>query len=633
VTQGLLKVTTIEERLAHVVGRFVDTSALPRRNPLREEVLRNTALRVLNGAARSVARSFDLERGRFIFRARGEVSGKATDALVDETTGELVGTEPAFAASYDPVFRNVLSRDYPQTPVAFWPGDTSSFFNLPVSCAGDGGLGLLPCSGNTCYYVLQRFGAVDVPVMRRPDGTPWIAEAPCSRTPFTYPVSTLEGQRQEIYRMLNKLRDMKVHWSSYLPAGQWSQLHVQLGDRGNFIEGDSTIYMNVFSVVNAFHEYGHYVHLGYSGFAGHPNVVEGWADTFYLYYAPYSRFVTREWPDAGYFMPNAADNRYHRQELVNGAYFPDPLAQGVSFDEMMWPRIPGCLLPDPDSVNKDIKYGCGWLMSVVYWELAWNECRTSFRTCSEAEKIVTSGTYAGAPWMLANSAFAYAVSTTVDSENLDAFMDRVSARYADFLAAGYLDQGSYQRVLSVMAHHRFGRAKDYSAYTLPGTRLPRRDLVTHANFKEAEDAAFVNPGSISVIKAENAASRDRYVAVSARGSKTGYSGELAFALNIPLYADNNYQFRIKYLAKTVGCIPGSSETFVDFKVDGSLRRASQRVPSNCSWQWAFTPAFALEPGHHTVSLLPYVDLGSLGDIHIDAVVVEKMCGKESCPNY
>ena len=301
-----------------------------------------------------------------------------------------------------------------------------------------------------------------------------------------------------------------------------------------------------------------------------------------MYYALYSKYVTHEWPDASYLMPSAADNRYHDQQLVDGTYFPAPLASGLSFDEMIWPRTANCLLADPDNVNTDIKYACGWLMSVVYWELAWNQCRTSFKTCLANQNIVTSGVYANSPWMLANAAFAYAMSNTRGRENLDTFMDRVSSRYGDFCAAGYLDPASYGRVLSVMAHHRFGAWKDYSAYVLPGTRLPRKDLITHPNFREAENASFVNPGSVTVLTAVNRVSNDRYVYVTGRTSASGYSGELVFNVNVPLYLTARTISGSSTWQPPAGCSSGSYATYVDYKVDGVRHLSSQRVPASVS---------------------------------------------------
>ena len=133
----------------------------------------------------SMGTSFDLESGRFVFRAHGEKSGRPTDALIDETTGELLRTENAYAPAITvSVDRDVRSYDYPELPKAFLPSYSSPLWSLPVSCTGLFAFSA-GCTGDPCRYQLRRLGTVDVPVVLMPDGSPWVVQSPCGSSPFT----------------------------------------------------------------------------------------------------------------------------------------------------------------------------------------------------------------------------------------------------------------------------------------------------------------------------------------------------------------------------------------------------------------------------------------------------------------
>lgn len=195
----------------------------------------------------------------------------------------------------------------------------------------------------------------------------------------------------------------------------------------------------------------------------------------------------------------------HRDRIVHGEYANDVFSPGDSLDAMYYPA-PAC--------GTGGVYECGAVQSITYWELAWNRCKLAFYGCGPSgTSIVQAGSYSNTPWLLANAAFAWAMSRTTGASTVDSFLSDVYDRYnQNFLVNGYLDSASFLRVSSVLAHHCVGRDARCGAsyFKLPGSKLPAADTYKKL-FDEAETATYSGQ---TVVSAVNAASGDAYLSVT-----------------------------------------------------------------------------------------------------------------------
>ena len=81
--------------------------------------------------------------------------------------------------------------------------------------------------------------------------------------------------------------------------------------------------------------------------------------------------------------------------------------------------------------NEKHKYDCGSVLGRIYWELAWNTCRVSYKTCIKDKPILTTSSYASNAERLANVAFTCAIKSVSDMAP-DSYFSSVSRCYNDF---------------------------------------------------------------------------------------------------------------------------------------------------------------------------------------------------------
>lgn len=224
------------------------------------------------------------------------------------------------------------------------------------------------------------------------------------------------------------------------------------------------------------HEYGHVMHYmyGYDSDYDYDDgdssddefmpaaISEGFADHNLLRYAFYRwrRTASRPFdslPTLTYDTRTGGRSFDHSSTRRHGQWEPT-WTDDVVFDD------------DSHDCTHDDPHECGRVIPLVYWELAWNICRTAYGSCNANQAIISSTTYA--PDLLANTAFTYAITVADDEDDdPDDFFDSVASYYAVLLYVGVISTASYERVESVLGHHCVG-PKSCWAHKLPGMLLP-----------------------------------------------------------------------------------------------------------------------------------------------------------------
>lgn len=237
------------------------------------------------------------------------------------------------------------------------------------------------------------------------------------------------------------------------------------------------------------HEYGHYVYDTY-GNHGTDDLHEGWADHYPLRYAVYQVVNAGVWPSTTYASELNAWRPYrHTQKTLNGEY----LVNGSSTWDSQLYYYPAaeCSTGEP--------YLCGAVISITYWELAWDQCQLNFNGCPLGADIIQSGLgYNTRAYELANSAYAYAIYMSVAGSSAESFHDSVQSRYYQFYSQSspYIDWGDYARVGTVLQHHCLGwwEACSTGGHRLPGSPLPSAQTGKVPGYVEAENATLVGAG-------------------------------------------------------------------------------------------------------------------------------------------
>lgn len=282
---------------------------------------------------------------------------------------------------------------------------------------------------------------------------------------------------------------------------------------GERIPSESTRNLRVIS-----HEYGHYIHLNY-GFdansASYPEgaIAEGFADHNVLRYAlfrhdqrasrSHDSIFTSSYAKLHFAMPGPGmpvgtfGFRDHRikEHLSNGEFFPAPWNPN---DTAAWTRM--YFRPDDPGTkcHRDNfePYNCGALIPIVYWTLAHNKHRFSYRKSltvglgfhEPEDDIISPGTPA-TPRDLANAAYTIAIATLPGSPDVQDFFVRVHERYEIWELAGFLGSHDVDSVKAVLNGHCLGL--DHGCDTLHKTTWQHLPTV------RTKKATFANTGNQS----------------------------------------------------------------------------------------------------------------------------------------
>jgi hypothetical protein len=337
------------------------------------------------------------------------------------------------------------------------------------------------------------------------------------------------------------------------------------------------------------HEYGHFVHHTY-GFRGTRAVLEGFANTFPQRQVRYLNKIG-EWSGMTYsyvLQPNAYDWRHH-YALVNGEILSDDqfgTRPGLSY----YPSFKCTAAEDECMVPANCPYDCAGPMVWVFWELQNNVCAMHYGPCAQGQAIVTGGTYAGEPWRLANSAFAYAASMMPVSGRVGDFMLLAQQRYSDFRNFGYLTTADLDHVVSVFGHHCTGEdleCTDPARHRLPGSPLPSDFTWKSPLFVEAEDMAMAHEG------------------IGAGSASGGYyaSSWPNTYLQMQVTIINPHTYRLRLVARGVGVGTNHSLRIL---VNGQLFGLWGMSTPSTTWAWRdYAPAITLPAGANTIRIENY----------------------------
>lgn len=361
------------------------------------------------------------------------------------------------------------------------------------------------------------------------------------------------------------------------------------------------------------HEYGHIIHFMYdrspTSFRGQA-VDEGFADHNALRYTLFRREENVNRPfdvmdDLSY--DSGTHPEYSR--AVMGIFEPRESMTGINGRLVYNAQSDLC---SPDVSGQP--HRCGDVLPTIYWELAWNECRTGHHSeagtlCAEAQTIVEDHPDAA---RLANIAFTSAIRKMRDHHTMIRFFEFVSWRYSRFLLDGQIGAQDYQRVLATLNHHCLGWGHQCdTARILPGHQLPIRkalrtrlgptcaaddcDMLILATEAERTPSATViahtTPGTTIPIE-------ERYVRFDEAGDA------LSFEVDVPV--SGLYEFQL--LSRQSGSCCDS----LSFAVDGGLAlpwSVSNDSPSRWRWTDSANARFrTLDAGRHVVTLSYREDL-------------------------
>jgi len=566
-----LKFFFIEGRLAHVAGKVYDPRAFHPRPALNRSELEARARLSLNEGVRFYEERFDGDRNRFIFTVLDQEGTPPLYYDLDASTLELLETRPA-AHGYKLGFNNNVSfsvHAYPDlyysdptkvnfrgafvdgsNNIQYYTPPTSATVPLNVTCTSidPSGNCIDNCTFSPGYPSNNSgFAQFDLPSTiytagaNNTDVLVTAFSAICSN-PFpsnpTYNFPQLRYEALSNYHWLYRVAQMKNHAWSYLNQGTYSQprkllLKVQdviTGGGGGIYTGfDSRISLEFWKtaatsnlsagdLLVVAHEYGHHVHQGY-GFQGTNALREGWADSFAYRWPVYGKQVTGDYPFLGYATPMFfVRSRTHDetfQTAQNGEY--EILLAGGNNADVYYRGGTGCFSGGSFDENNGAYYSCSNPIPQIYWELAWNSCRLSYDTCTYGSSIASPINYGFTAWMLANSAFAFALSMTTSSSNVGSFLLSVNSRYNDFTwTYNYIGSASLSRVRSVLEHHcageygwgGFDNACDKTLYNrLPGSYFASLYSFKAPGFAEGEN---LTRGGGTTLVTTNAADASAY---------------------------------------------------------------------------------------------------------------------------
>ncbi|MCC7384226.1 MAG: hypothetical protein IT384_20445 [Deltaproteobacteria bacterium] len=625
VRPGKTKASFVYGRLVTITGAVQNPLVLGHAAPLTPAAVEDLARRL--GVGATVLGSFySVEDGTQLVEVRIQTS--SSDEILElraDSGAELRRHNAWSGALPQEVSKPVQAFAYPSTPTAFAPVGSSFQQSTTMTCRDTGGASNCGVSGSgSCKYSLERFWMpLWYPQTIQDDGPTVSNTVSCGGDPFGTQTLPFLGNA---FRFTSQLADMFGHWSSYFPTVESSFLvraNVKtIGDCGNGREGVYTPFdkkiclaevpaQNLNGATNGVtmsHEYGHFVHDMY-GYDGRCEVLEGWGQSFPLRMAIFKHVSTGEWPSpsANYLMSIGNYNTIatlvqHGQKLVNGEFLNESAVSGVGNADLYWPAQCGvCSGSSP--------YMCGSMMALTYWELAWNKCQLGFLSCAKDQDIYVGGAYGDQGWVLANSAFAYALSMATTNTSVQTFMQLVDSRYRDFRDVyGFMNAASYDRVSAVLSHHCVGWSSHCSdgSHRLPGSPLPSSGTIKATTYREAESGT--KSGGAANVSSSGAAG-GMLVTMPA-------NGRVHFSINLP----DSRTYRLKILASASTLTGQYSYSFnngANFYYGGTVPVAP--------WTW-------LSSGTVTGPATIPVDIRSDGVLNwsLDVVLLEAQCNGQPC---
>lgn len=639
VKPGNVKAYFVNGELVHVTGAFSPTPGAPETLAPAAQIL-PLAEANAGGRLEVIETYFDGAIGRPVLRATQRAADALSSEIVtlDRITGEIIAREPA---------GHPLSRQVPQSPWvrayerSFMPPQTQTQRTVTAWCdeswPGPGTCSV-PRSGICRYYLSRGVNNTGHVFATRflwssiapqyPDGVDVYVDASCGTT-NNWPrldSGQYSAFAANAYAYLSELADIKNHWASFFavypppsppPGAPTPQLTLRVQDFSpDPVRSPAAVYepssdtmilvqdqhplptgnRHAEHLGTIAHEYGHYIHDQY-GMGGTPALIEGWADTNVLRYALHQVVSTGSW-NIGYsteLLP--LQSHFHGQYTINGEFRVANIRNTVHFPDAFFPS-PACSTDPPDL------YRCGKVLSLIYWELVWDRCRSAYYKCSTNEQIVQSGSYAGNAWMLANSAFAYALFMSTDNPDIDDFMWDVEARYYAFFQSSYLDAYSYHRVLSVTGHHCLGQRGSCGLYHLPGSPHPNAWSLKE-KYTEAEEYATQNcEPSCAVVYDEDASG------LAHRPICTDPDPNKYIRSKLVLNLAGTY--RVKVL---LGWGPGSITMFR--RNNGGWLTAS--VPASGHYDWRDAGTLPMVVGQNTIDLRVASGCAKLDGLRVEYV--------------
>ena len=369
------------------------------------------------------------------------------------------------------------------------------------------------------------------------------------------------------------------------------------------------------------HEYGHVVHYMYDRNVDKEDcwegqaIEEGFADHNVL------RYMMYRWRENQLTLPAGTTFNYssdlgqirpyrHRTVCSNGEFLPDSFTFGSDYHLFHECGRYPC--------TSDL-YGCGTVLAVVYWELAWNEFRTPYRGFAANSPILIDSNYRNDPERPANVAYTFAIKSLSESSKIEDFFGMVTRRYRQFRDNGDISPADYSRVVAVLNHHCVGwsnHCEDY--HKLPGSKLP-----VHFTQKASFDAG--DPEHL--ILARNMV-REGSPAERPHGTP---DGESCIRLDSPgdgIMANVNFPWTSYYEFHGVARSWTNCEDALFIQIDNDPPRRWDIVGDYCKyWQWSDSRARIYVPsGEHTVRILYNTQ-----HIDVDAVLIRKTnCIPRTC---
>jgi hypothetical protein len=591
----------------HVVayaGRLLDVAQVAARTPLPESLLDALAE---GYAGRDVVRQnvqYDEYLRDFVVEYRS-LGTEAEVLRLRERSGELLGTRAANYRASKPVKGYVYASSL--APVGSPPSQTT--YTVPMS--------VTPASGSQYTHLLSGDGGVPYVVRYMANaasggGCTTVAQvdafqnaATSAATPWLAVTSGSNFRMANAYVLVNLANSLRLDPAQGLVYNAQASIPFRLvvadclsADAFYVPDGGTGGEMQLTGLSNPtwsnlstiLHEYGHYIHDRYNGAAGSHAIAEGFADTMPARWLLYASENRGEYSGLHYL--SAIDRsliQSHGSLLVNGeyrldiaAYYPDPTCT-----------------PDEEDINTS--YSCGRVISFVYWELVWDQCRTGYGTCSIDQDIIQTGGYASNARVLANNAFAYALSHLAPGDIVADYFEYVSEYYLILATYSGISEADYQRVLDAMAHHCVGynRRCGSGFHKLPGSVLPSSYTHKGAHFREAEAGTLGGDAQGVLESASNGA-----LVWLQSGSWVTYT------FTIPVGTTGNYDVKLaaKYYA-----FPASSASVLVSGYGGQ-----SVAVANSNWQWLSTtaPYFLVAGTTYSITVAQ-----TSGNVDLDAVVL------------
>lgn len=491
-------------KLLNYVATLSDTSEFPLRAPLPDAGLEVLAAGFAGEPHLvEVERYFDVKAQRFVV----EYDGSKDRVALDETTGELIEHKARAAYFVDEVTKSkqVALYDVDFTPAASPVAANVTFTRTCIGSCNftqicDWNAALLADSFSHDYITATFLGTAAV--------APSFNDlSSCSGTPFSHVTNDAVGTDRwylvNAYYQLTRFADMKKHALGYLSGGNSYDMRLKFqtdgsGDiDGSYTQSNHqlTFYVDAEETMGNLHimghEYGHYIHDMF-GWDGTGAVSEGWADTVPLRFVLWDKNANSGFSAVNYStdMNGYMFNYRTSETIVNGEYLPN------GSEYQYYPDPVKCANENSGDITQ---YECGSLMSRIYWELAWDQCRVRFGACNNLQDIIASGTYANEAWKLASITFAHAIANMPAGGDIADFFDLVIAKYWEYSPGSLstIDWNDYQRVGNVLSRHCVGWSDhcwgEAGYPTLPGSKLPSADTKKVSLFKEAETTTTLTP--------------------------------------------------------------------------------------------------------------------------------------------